>query len=924
MKNLFILSIMLCSTKVFCQNVPENLNLTDTNGLRQGKWKIHFTKKWQVTTIKDSIAYYRIIEYKDDKPVGMVTDYYLNGQKQFEGQMIADRPEEIMEGIAVWYYENGNKSQETTFTEGKMIGETKKYKLNGTLETESWQQLNNHGVAFYEAGNYQEARPILEKARLLSQKEFTKLHPNYATSCGNLALLYNDQGLYDKAEPLYLEAKSINEKVLGKLHPSYATSCNNLAGLYWDQGLYAKAESLYLEDKDITERMLGKLHPHYATSCGNLAGLYRNQGLYAKAEPLYLEAKGIREKVLGKLHPDYATSCNSLAGLYRDQGLYAKAEPLYLEAKGIREKVLGKLHPDYASSCNGLAQLYNRQGLYAQAEPLRLAALQTYLFLIETQFSNLSEKEKEVFLATFNYYFEIFNSFVLHRKSQNPSIVATMYNNQLAIKALLFNTQNKIRNNILNSNSPVLLQTFESWQAKRNYLAKAYQMTLEEKQKRNIDVKQLEEEANNLEKQLSAQSETFGKAQDKKRYSWRDVQKALKPNEAAIEMVKFDWYNSKWTDTVYYAALIVTPTSKLPELVLFENGNALEKHIAFYKNHIKFQLEDNESYNQFWKPIANKLKTVSPKTTKVYFSSDGVYHSINLQTLRNPQTGKYVANEWSIQLLTNTKDLVTLKQKPNTTKAASLFGYPDYGSNSTDSTRSFNIGYPLPKTDSLKRDFTNGHISMLPGTEKEVKEIQKSLAHKNWETTTYILGHATENRLKALQNPKVLHIATHGFFMKDAEGDKRERGFARFDNQKIFENPLLRSGLLLAGSQQAFDGKVNVDEEDGILTAYEAMNLNLDNTDLVILSACETGLGEIRNGEGVFGLQRAFQTAGAKSIIMSLWKVDDESTQELMRLFYDIWLKTDNKRMAFEQAQEVMKNKYKHPYYWGAFVLVGN
>jgi CHAT domain-containing protein len=1095
MKNLLLFLLVLCYVSAVGQNIPQNPNVTDKNGLRQGKWTIWFTKNWETTSTKDSIAYYRLIEYKEDKPVGIVIDYYLSGKKQFEGQLLADRPEEVNEGNTVWYYQNGNKMKDVTYKEGKAISEVKEYAEDGSL-IENWEQLNNKGVALYSAGKYGEAIPLFEKARAQAEREFGRLHPDYATSCNNLALLcqrqglyakaeplfleakdirekvlgklhgeyatscnnlaelFRNQGLYAKAEPLFLEAKNITEKVLSKLHPSYATSCNNLGLLYKSQGLYAKAEPLSLEAKNITEKVWGKLHPNYATSCDNLAALYRNQGLYTKAEPLFLEAKDIREKVLGKLHPDYAISCNNLAGFYNNQGLYAKAEPLYqeakdirekvlgklhpsyaiscnnlallydhqglyakaeslyleakditekvwgklhpdyaascnnlavfyerqrqyakaepltleskdirekvlgklhpdyaiscnnlavlyerqdlygkaeplfLEAKDIREKVLGKLHPDYAISCNNLADIYQSQDLYAKAEPLYREALQTDFSLIENQLSHLSEKEKEAFIMTFNFHFEKFNSFVLKRKSQNPAIVSDMYNNLLVTKALLFNTQNKIRNNILASKNPALIQSFESWQTKRNALAKAYQMTSEEKQTRNIDITQLEDEANTLEKQLSVQSEVFATASEKKQYTWHDVQKTLKRNEAALEIVRFKWYNKKWTDTIYYAALLITPKSQLPDLIFFENGNELEKEksLAFYRNSIKFKMEDDKSYNLFWKPMAERLKAISPKTSKVFFSADGVYHSINLQTLLNPQTGKYLTDEWDIQLVTSTKDLVTTKKKPNSARDASLFGYPDYGNKgeaASDSTRGFDVGYATPLTDSLKRDFANGRIPPLPGTEKEINEIQKSLVKKNWKTENYKLGQANENRLKAQRNPTVLHIATHGFFRKDVESDRNDRGFAGFDNQKFVENPLLRSGLLLAGSQQTFDGKTNLDEEDGILTAYEAMNLNLDNTDMVVLSACETGLGEIKNGEGVFGLQRAFQTAGAKSIIMSLWKVDDNATQELMQFFYDQWLLTGNKRLAFKQAQAILKNKYKYPYYWGAFVMVG-
>jgi CHAT domain-containing protein len=779
-------------------------------------------------------------------------------------------------------------------------------------------------VLYINQNLFKQGEPLLIQAKEVFEKTIGKFSKVYASACADMGLLYLSLGLGSKAEPLLVEAKEIFEREAIITDPNYAATYTLLGGLYTVQARYSDAEKVLLKSKLIFEKTVGKSHRLYAENSLLLGGLYSEMEQYKKAESLLLEVLEFYEKSVGKLHVDYAYACGSLGVLYVEQGLYTKAEPLLLEAKEITEKALSKHNKSYSNSCNDLAYLFWTQGQYAKAEPLLLEAHQTYFSLIDNQFAHLSEKEKEAFLNTFNYYFQFFNSFVLQRKQDNPAIVANMYNNLLATKALLFNAQNKIRGNILASNNPALIQSFENWQAKRNFLAKAYQMTLEEKQKKNIDTKLLEDEANTLEKQLSAQSEAFAQANDKKRYTWKDVQQALKPRQAAIEMVRFEWINKEWTDTVYYAALIVTPASKLPELVLFENGKELERYCAFYKNHIAGKLEDTQSYNQFWKPMADRLKAISPKTNKVFFSADGVYHSINLQTLLNPQTGRYLADEWDVQLVTSTKDLVATKKKTNPAKEASLFGYPDYGTKSkADSTRGFDIGYAIPKTDSLKRDFADGQISMLPGTEKEINELQKSMAQKNWKTATYKLGQANENSLKAQRNPTVLHIATHGFFMKDVESDKRGRGFAGFDNRKVFENPLLRSGLLLAGSQQAFDGKTNLNEEDGILTAYEAMNLNLDNTDLVVLSACETGLGEVRNGEGVFGLQRAFQTAGAKSIVMSLWKVDDNATQELMQLFYGHWLATGNKRNAFKQAQTDMKTKYKHPFYWGAFVMVG-
>ena len=175
-----------------------------------------------------------------------------------------------------------------------------------------------------------------------------------------------------------------------------------------------------------------------------------------------------------------------------------------------------------------------------------------------------------------------------------------------------------------------------------------------------------------------------------------------------------------------------------------------------------------------------------------------------------------------------------------------------------------------------------------------------------------------------MKGPALIHIATHGYFLADADLKGNDAMGVSAENAK--NNPLLRSGLILSGVQAPGRDKSITDlqsNDNGVLTAYEAMNLSLEGTDLIILSACETGLGDVRAGEGVYGLQRAFLVAGANALIMSLWKVDDEATQLLMTNFYTNWSKTGNKQKSFKQAQQQLMTKYKDPYYWGAFVMMG-
>ena len=286
-----------------------------------------------------------------------------------------------------------------------------------------------------------------------------------------------------------------------------------------------------------------------------------------------------------------------------------------------------------------------------------------------------------------------------------------------------------------------------------------------------------------------------------------------------------------------------------------------------------------------------------------------------MYTLKNPETKKYLIEETNISLLTNTQDLLQTSVA-STSKNAEIFSYPDYDFIPT--TREIASAEPLSR-------YGFSHLVELPGTKTEADSISKILKEKNWKVNEHLQKEATEDAIKKINNPQILHIATHGFFLKDV--DENASDVIGLQSQIVKENPLLRSGLMLAGAAAvARDSMVDNTKEDGILTAYEAAGLNLSNTDLVVLSACETGLGEISNGQGVYGLQRAFMVAGAKSVIMSLWVVDDFATQELMKNFYREWLKdpsSDNKQRAFRLAQLKLKEKFPQPYYWGAFIMVG-
>ena len=798
-----------------------------------------------------------------------------------------------------------NQEQETTTDYGKALGSL--------------------GNALNRSGESQKAEPILLQSLESLKKTLGENHLDVATSLNNLGVLYEDLGNYSKAESYFLPALEIRKKALGENHPIVAGSMNNLGIIYSDIGIYPKAETYYLQALNIWQKSMGENHLEVTVSLNNLGHLYFEMGDYSKAEHYHLKALEIRNKALGKNHPLIANSLMNLGNLYLCTGQYRNAELYYLQALEIRKKVLGDKHPVVAISNSELGLFHFSQGQMENAEIHYLDWSSKKQAQIQRYFPFLSDNEKKQFYENkLLANQELFKSFCVNRYNSKKTIASDFYNDLLATKGLLLNSSAKWKHRIKTSGDKKLFALFSEWETNQNKLNKLFQTT-DSTERAGMD--SLQAKTEKMEKELSLRSENFAKLADKKLINWKDVQKALKPGEAAIEMVRVKKFGIEktvtdtsdpkkpvykikgLTDTIYYAALIVKPESTIPEMVILKNGNEMEnKYLKYYQNSIKNKLEDDKSFQQFWQKIGAKLEG----SKRVFFSPDGVYHNINLNTLYNPKTKKYLLEEKDIRIVTVTKDIVNPLPVEEDNKLAELVGFPSFYTNQTgqiaavSERKSPELIYGL----SLK---STGSLAELPATKTEVDKIAGILNAKGWEVKNYTGSTALEETIKESYKPRLLHVATHGFFQPDTSKGS---------------NPLLRSGLMLAGAGNTLKGENKPEGEDGILTAYEAMNLNLDNTDLVVLSACETGLGEIKNGEGVYGLQRAFKVAGAKSIIMSLWKVDDYATQELMVAFYKHWLNgaagTESiKRAAFLKAQKELKAKYPNPYFWGAFVMVG-
>ena len=343
-----------------------------------------------------------------------------------------------------------------------------------------------------------------------------------------------------------------------------------------------------------------------------------------------------------------------------------------------------------------------------------------------------------------------------------------------------------------------------------------------------------------------------------------------------------------------------------------------------------------QAYDLFWKPLEPLLRG----KTRVYLSPDGVLNQMPLGLVVAPD-GKLLMEKYDLRLLSSTKDLLR-EDAPSKNNTAVLVGNPTFDLSETQQRAALQklAAPPQPKPEqvaalepsSRSRDqardkSVDNKLPLLPGTGAEVQAVSNLLQQQHWQLATYTADHALEEVVKQARSPRLFHLATHGFFLSDQQ-IKTDK--LRNENASGLEDPMLRSGLYFAGADRALAGQqVSSDLDDGVLTAYEAAGLNLQDTELVVLSACNTGQGDVKNGEGVFGLRRALQEAGAQAVMMSLWSVPDKETQELMTLFYSNWLGGMEKHEALRRAQLKMRDTVKQrygrdlPYYWGAFVLVG-
>jgi CHAT domain-containing protein/tetratricopeptide (TPR) repeat protein len=834
-----------------------------------------------------------------------------------------------------------------------------KEKVTGREHAEFAASLNNLATLYREMGNYDKAELLHLEAKAIQEKVLGKEHYEYAKSLNNLSTLYREIGSYDKAMSLALEAKVVKEKIFGSNSSEYAISLSSLSALYRIMNDYEKAESLNIEIVGIIEKTYGREHAKFALELRNLGDLYRQMNQFEKAEPLLLETKTIYEQIFKKDNVLYARSLFSLALLYEGRQDYSRAIPLLLEAKDIFEKEIGKENHDYIGTLEHLSVIYGNAGNIVSAVELYKELANLNKNVVSKALHHLSEREMSNYLHTLSESQAMLLSFINKLSDKENPILQTCYDNSLFYKGLLLYAGGQLKRLALSDS--VTTEKFNRLKSYGFRLAAQYALPIAERDSNAVF--ELEARANELEKELTRIVAGFNEVTQQ--VQWRDVQAALPPGAVAIEFVHYPFFDKNPTDSILYAALVLPSGDAQPQFIPLFEEKQLDSLLktdgarkADYVNDLYSIAGRNlkpigkpqkSLYELLWLPLEKVLNSTSSaqsaETKTVYFSPSGLLHCLNLGAI--PITEEQtLADRYHLVELGSTRQILipTGRAIANQNVAgdeghALLFGGVQYEMDTT-AIVSANVDYSsngIVSRGGLTfrfADSTNrgGTWNYLKWTEKEVSKLEEILKSAGIRSTAYRGYHATEEAFKSMgkgtgasKSPRILHIATHGFFFPDLKAKTRTVQGGDEPIFKISEHPMIRSGLILAGGNYAWQmGKpLKPGMDDGILTAYEISQMDLTGTELAVLSACETGLGDIAGNEGVYGLQRAFKIAGVKYLIMSLWQVPDFQTQELMTTFYENWLEQKLPiPQAFRSAQQAMREKYQNPYFWAGFILL--
>ncbi|MGI8788321.1 MAG: CHAT domain-containing protein [Pyrinomonadaceae bacterium] len=802
-----------------------------------------------------------------------------------------------------------------------------KEKLLGKDDLSVSSILNNLGLLYEDKGDYVKAESLLRRALEIRKKTLEPNHLLIANVLNNLAGLSRIKGDEIKAAEFYRRALDIREKALPPDSPDVATSLMNLANIYTDA---TTAEPLYRRALAIREKVFGNDSPIVAETLYNLAVLFHQADDNIKAEPLAKRALAIFEKSLGAEHPRTGYALNLLATIYKNSDDYAQSEQMYRRAIAIKEKTQGANHPDLSGAYSNLANLYDLKGEIDKAVAMQSRANDILEFNIELNLAAGSEKQKLDYLNILNGFVDStlrmnFQSAPDSEAAQNLGAGIILRRKGRVLDAMADNIGALRRR--FNAQDQILLDNLDKINKRFSefILNGAENETADEYRAK---IKTLTDERDELEDKISRRAAGF--YEKTQPVTLNEIQSRIPPDSALLEFTVYNALSNKSESNLaspmtepHYAVYVLHNQGAVRGIDLGD-AKQIDEAINAYREALRDpKRTDVQTLARVVdEKVMQPIRALLGDSKHLLVSPDGELNLIPFEALFD-EKGRYLIENYSFTYLTSGRDLLRMqmsRESKNKTLiiAAPIFGLPAAETKGGNQARRTLRHINKRRSVTAARDLSGVYFAPLNGTAQEARLIQTLFPD-----ATFLTGaQATETALKQVAAPRILHIATHGFFLEDENflNDKSQTATRDAKTTIESENPLLRSGLALAGANQR-----STNGDDGILTALEASGLNLWGTKLVVLSACDTGVGEIKNGEGVYGLRRAFTLAGTESLVMSLWSVSDYTTRELMTNYYKNLKQKMGRGAALRQAQlEMLKRKGReHPFYWAAFIESG-
>jgi len=814
--------------------------------------------------------------------------------------------------------------------------------------------LNELGNLYRRRGTYPLAEARYRQALSIREKKLPPPDPRIAETLGDLAGLYETLGDLKAAEPLLRRALELRQKTLGPDSPEVAESLAQLAVLEQSRGSYDQAESLLQQALSIREKKLGPQHPAVAESCVALGDVAVAKQDLESAMEYYSRGLAVRKMVLGGDHPLVADCLVRQAALLRGRGDLQGAEPLYMQAVSLREKALGTQHPDYAEALIGLAAVQIGKGQTDEALRNLERAIDIYEATLLALSGTSDESRIDGFLRSVRAQEDVVYSLLTEKSSSDETV-------RLVAKTALLRKGRSVDEaadtsralfESLGAEEKQKLAALRDVRTRRSDLALSgsglyppdvYQKLL----------KDLQEAEQMQQQELLQSSPTLRQRLHRPLPAevLAEVQKTLPTDAALLEILAFHRFNFHPTaekpqigaGPVHYAALLILPEGK-PQSFDLGPGAAMDSAVA----ELLAALTNPDSD---WQPSATKLGELLLKPLagalsgreRLYVAPDGQLNLVPFAVL--PTEKGLLIDRLELTYLTSGRDFL---RKPAPTRepprtGVTLLADPQFAVQLKDTEES------AAASRGIFRGLRLGKVAPLPGTREEVRAIEKLL--RKAEPKSFYGDGATKKEFLLVERPGILHVATHGLFLGEtSHGGDDSRGLVLEGDEPVSkpqpgrpvaasqtaaaaprsayaENPLLSSMLVLAGAETA--SKVTPEKRDpvygnGLVTALEMASMNLWGTQLVVLSACETGRGDVSSlGQGVYGLRRAVMVAGAETLLTSLWKVDDKATRDLMTKYYQNLLKDKGRGQAMREAALKLRKKRPHPYFWAPFIAIG-